>query len=166
MDWRQLWRRSAVIRGAIKTPTGMKRKKALEKLPDLRPPARQSPDFRSVWWFGQEYSFTETQARVVKLLWEAWKNETPDIGHRTLLPNSPGQESQKTHEMIANESIGDSLTVSDSSEGDGIRTHDLRIKSPLLYQLSYASLKDLTQLISPMTPVDTSHFPKLKKMTG
>jgi hypothetical protein len=29
-----------------------------------------------------------------------------------------------------------------SNEGGGIRTHDQRIKSPLLYQLSYASSED------------------------
>jgi hypothetical protein len=30
-------------------------------------------DFRSVNWFGEEYSFTPCQARVVKVLWEAWE---------------------------------------------------------------------------------------------
>jgi hypothetical protein len=49
------------------------------------PPARHSLDFRSVHWFGTEYHFNEAQAAVVAVLWEAWENETPDVGHRTLL---------------------------------------------------------------------------------
>ncbi len=47
--------------------------------------ARHSPDFRSVVWFGDEYSFTGNQAACVKVLWEAWKNGTPDVSDATLL---------------------------------------------------------------------------------
>jgi hypothetical protein len=48
------------------------------------PPARHTEDFRSVHWFGTTYCFTEIQAQVVALLWEAWENGTPDVGQRTL----------------------------------------------------------------------------------
>ncbi|MCK4824777.1 hypothetical protein KA005_53990, partial [bacterium] len=46
---------------------------------------RHSPDFRSVNWFGTVHYFTATQAAIVKLLWDARKNQTPDIGQQTLL---------------------------------------------------------------------------------
>ena len=44
-----------------------------------------SPDFRSVRWFGQSYSFTPNQAACVKMLWEAWERGTPEVGGQTLL---------------------------------------------------------------------------------
>jgi hypothetical protein len=47
--------------------------------------ARHSIDFRSVCWHGREYSFTKNQAAVVRLLWEAWVNGTPEVGGDTLL---------------------------------------------------------------------------------
>lgn len=48
-------------------------------------PTRHSQDFRSVHWYGTDYSFTDAQAAIVRLLWEAWENGTPDVGHRSLL---------------------------------------------------------------------------------
>jgi len=47
--------------------------------------ARHSPDFRSVYWFGQEYSFTANQAACVRLLWEAWENGTPELSGAKIL---------------------------------------------------------------------------------
>jgi hypothetical protein len=44
-----------------------------------------SPDYRSVNWFGREFTFTPTQAACVKVLWEAWQNKTPDVGGQTVL---------------------------------------------------------------------------------
>jgi hypothetical protein len=55
-----------------------------------------STDFRSVRWFGTVYSFTTNQAPVVRLLYEHWQAETPDVGDETLLfrsiprPHPPG----------------------------------------------------------------------------
>ncbi len=49
-----------------------------------KPEARYSIDFRSVHWFGKDYTFTPNQAAAVKILWEAWENETPDVGGDTL----------------------------------------------------------------------------------
>lgn len=42
--------------------------------------AEHSPDFRSVNWFGTQFSFTPTQAACIKVLWEAWEKGTPEIG--------------------------------------------------------------------------------------
>jgi len=43
------------------------------------------PDFRCLKWFGAEYSFTANQAPVVRLLYEAYRNGTPEVGDETLL---------------------------------------------------------------------------------
>jgi hypothetical protein len=48
-------------------------------------PARHSKDFRSVHWYGCDYSFSPTQAACVKVLWEAWENGTPELGQATIL---------------------------------------------------------------------------------
>ncbi|HEX5272039.1 MAG TPA: hypothetical protein VFW33_16195 [Gemmataceae bacterium] len=43
--------------------------------------ARHSADFRSVVWNGIRYGpFTPTQAAVIAILWEAFENDTPDVG--------------------------------------------------------------------------------------
>jgi hypothetical protein len=55
---------------------------------------RHSPDFRSVNWFETSHSFTPTQAAIVKILWEAWENKTPDVGHSNLLATA-GSESNR-----------------------------------------------------------------------
>jgi hypothetical protein len=46
--------------------------------------AAHSPDFRCINWYGTEYTFTPNQAAIVKILWEAWENGTPDVGQETL----------------------------------------------------------------------------------
>jgi hypothetical protein len=46
---------------------------------------RHSPDYRSVHWFGCDYTFTPTQAAVIRQLWEAWEDGTPGVGQETLL---------------------------------------------------------------------------------
>ena len=42
-------------------------------------------DFRSVHWFGTQYSFTPKQAVCIKILWEHWERRTPDVGDQTIL---------------------------------------------------------------------------------
>jgi len=48
-------------------------------------PARHSADFRSVHWYGDNYTFSPTQAACVKVLWMAWENGTPELGQETIL---------------------------------------------------------------------------------
>lgn len=43
------------------------------------------PDFRSVSWYGTEYSFTGNQAACVKILWEAWEKGLSDVGKDYIL---------------------------------------------------------------------------------
>src|SRR5690348_16731595 len=48
-------------------------------------PDAHSPDFRSCVHNDLDYFFTDTQAKIVKPLWEARAKGTPDVGHKYLL---------------------------------------------------------------------------------
>lgn len=50
-----------------------------------------STDFHSVRWYGQRHTFTHEQAAVVKLLWKAWRNGTPDLSQEHLLEQSKSE---------------------------------------------------------------------------
>jgi hypothetical protein len=53
-----------------------------------RPPSRlahHSLDFRSVHWFGQDHTFTASQAACVKVLWEAWEQGHPEVSQLAVL---------------------------------------------------------------------------------
>lgn len=54
-------------------------------------PCRHGPDFACVLWWGRSYSFTGTQAAVVRQLWEAWQNGTPDVRQETLLAGAESE---------------------------------------------------------------------------
>lgn len=43
-----------------------------------------SIDFRSVKWNGRVFNFTPNQAAIIRVLWTAWENGTPDVGQDTL----------------------------------------------------------------------------------
>lgn len=47
--------------------------------------ARHSIDFISVVWNGVEYTFSPMQAAIVRILWEALANGTPELHASTLL---------------------------------------------------------------------------------
>ena len=49
------------------------------------PSATPSPDYRSVVWYGANYSFTKSQAKCVEILWKAWENGTPEMDGLTVL---------------------------------------------------------------------------------
>lgn len=66
----------------------MDRRRVLQLLSELMValrPCRHGPDFASVLWYGVRYTFTAAQARAVAVLWEAWRNGTPDVRQETLL---------------------------------------------------------------------------------
>lgn len=48
-------------------------------------PVRHSKDFRSVHWYGKDYTFTQTQAACVRVLMEAWEKGTPEVSQLTIL---------------------------------------------------------------------------------
>jgi hypothetical protein len=92
------------------------------------PPARHSKDYRSVHWFGVDYYFTATQAACVKVLWEAWANETPDLGQATILEHPEVEADSKRlvdlfkehpawGEMIVKGHTGGTYRLAERSEG-------------------------------------------------
>ena len=58
------------LRGSAPTPPGR---------------ARHALDYRSVIWYGHQYTFTANQAACVRILWESWKDGTPEVGDATVL---------------------------------------------------------------------------------
>jgi hypothetical protein len=58
------------------------------------PPARHSDDFRSVHWYGQDYSFTKTQAPCIEFLWKNWENGTPEVGNFAILQAAKSEQSR------------------------------------------------------------------------
>ncbi len=49
------------------------------------PHASHDPQFRSVHWFGADYTFSPQQARCVKVLWNYWMLGTPIIREQIVL---------------------------------------------------------------------------------
>jgi hypothetical protein len=72
--------------------------------PPPPPPARHGRDFRSVNWFGALYSFTGNQAAIVKVLWEEWEKDTPEVGLKTLLADS-GVDSDRVQDVFKEKGV-------------------------------------------------------------
>lgn len=77
---------------------------------------RHSPDFRSVYWHGNLYVLTPTQAAVVKHLWKAWQNGTPEVGWETLL-RLAGSECGKLSSLFQGSDAWGTLVVAGSAKG-------------------------------------------------
>lgn len=77
---------------------------------------RHSEDFRTVSWYGTEYSFTVSQARAVKILWEAFDNKTPDIGGETLIERI-GSESSRPSDIFKGNSAWNTMICSGKTKG-------------------------------------------------
>lgn len=52
---------------------------------------QHSPDFRSVVWNNESHNFKPIQAAIVKILWENWKKDTPEISAQYLLESADSQ---------------------------------------------------------------------------
>ena len=85
--------------------------------------ARHSQDYRSVHWFGTDYSFTPYQAACIKILWEAWRNGTPDVGVETILEKA-GSESSRLVDVFKNNNAWQKMIVSGKTKGS------YRLKEP------------------------------------
>lgn len=48
-------------------------------------PLRASPDFTSVARHDRVFTFTKRQAKIVRILWQAWQHGTPEVGQDYLL---------------------------------------------------------------------------------
>lgn len=84
--------------------------------PKQLPPARHSPDFRSVHWHGDDYAFSPTQAAVVRVLWEAWEGGVPDVGQVTLL-EAAGSDSERLRSVFTGHPAWAVLIVAGTSKG-------------------------------------------------
>lgn len=80
--------------------------------------ARHSPDFRSVHWFGTDYTFAGNQAACVRILWEAWENGTPDVGADYLIEAADIQNNtQRIDTVFRNNSAWDRMIVPGKRKG-------------------------------------------------
>ena len=60
-------------------------------------PAQHSMDFRCVTWLGEKYTFSQMQAACVKVMWEAWENDTPSLGQQTILESAESSSERLIH---------------------------------------------------------------------
>ena len=84
-------------------------------LPRLAP-QRHSIDFACVHWEGTHYSFTATQARIVRVLWGAWEERVPEVRQETLL-ESVGSESRNVADLFKGHLAWGTLIVAGDSKG-------------------------------------------------
>lgn len=83
---------------------------------EAMPNFRASEDYRSVSWQGQEFRFTATQAKVVRLLREAQLSKTPEIGQDQLLEKAGSQLSQ-LRDLFRRNPAWRKLIISGSTRG-------------------------------------------------
>lgn len=105
--------------------SGRKLQHPIPPAPITGPPARKaayshSSDFRAVHWFGADYTFTPTQAAVVRTLWEAWEDGVPELGIATIL-EAAGSESDRLPPLFHGHAAWGSMIV----KGDGKGTYRL-----------------------------------------
>ena len=81
---------------------------------------KPSQDFRSICWNGQVYELTETQAVVVKTLYENYLNMTPILSQNTLLE---GMRTKRLEHIFKNSPLWKTLIVPGSGKG----TYQLKI---------------------------------------
>ena len=84
-------------------------------LPRLQP-CRHSVDFACVRWHGESYSFTATQAAIVRVLWSAWEEGCPEIRQETLL-DQVGSESRNLSDLFKGHPAWGKLIVGGGSKG-------------------------------------------------
>ncbi len=80
------------------------------------PVRRPGPDYRDVLWHGANHKFTATQAAVVKVLWEAYTNETPDVGQETLLEKA-GSDAKRLSDLFKGHAAWDTMIVEGTTRG-------------------------------------------------
>lgn len=90
--WLGMMKASATVCGCLAqlspaehTPAEPKSPGVTKGAADGRPHCSHSPDFTSVTWYGTAYRFSAgLQARVVELLWGAWKSGTPTVSQSAI----------------------------------------------------------------------------------
>lgn len=76
-----------------------------------------SPDFRSVRWNGQTFTFTANQAACVRILWEAWQAGTPDVGDGYTLEQAEAGEKRGLRHVFRDHPAWDAMIVSGATKG-------------------------------------------------
>jgi hypothetical protein len=84
--------------------------------PEATPSNRHSPDFRSAQWCNRQFSFTASQAAVVRVLWEAFYNGTPEVGDATLL-EAAESESKRLSDLFPRSDAWGTMIVAGSTQG-------------------------------------------------
>jgi hypothetical protein len=77
---------------------------------------RHSKDFASVRWFGTDYFFTASQGACIKVLFEAWRNDTPELRQETIL-NEAGLDSTSIKDLFKNHPAFGSMITPGSTKG-------------------------------------------------
>jgi len=86
--------------------------KAADKSPpDKLSPARHTEDFRGVHWYGKDYDFTPTQARIVEILWEVWEQRLPAVGDDYVLEKAEVTKSRLADIFRGNSAWGTMIRV-------------------------------------------------------
>lgn len=55
---------------------------------------RHSIDYHSVFWNGQEHTFSDLQARCVEVMWQHWEQKTPVLKERTIIAEADPESNQ------------------------------------------------------------------------
>ena len=87
-------------------------------------PARHGCDYRSVVWFGTDYTFSSYQAACVAVLWDAWQNGTPEVGDDTVLMKAEC-ETKRLRDMFRSHPAWRNMIIVGKSKG----TH--RLSGPI-----------------------------------
>ncbi len=74
-------------------------------------PARHGPDFRSVHWYGKDHSFTRNQAACVRVLWQAWEQDTPDVGDQKLIQVTDAGDKQRLRDVFKNNAAWGTMII-------------------------------------------------------
>ncbi len=75
-----------------------------------------SPDFRSIYYKSSKYSLTTAQASCVQILYEQWKNKTPEISAEYIL-TTIGYYSQRLSDLFKKHSAWGKLIISGNTRG-------------------------------------------------
>ena len=77
------------------------------------------PDFKCVIFYGIEHSLSSTEALVIKILWKAYENGTPDVGQHYIINEVCGSESKIKYlrDVFAKKSIYKAIVKSGNRKG-------------------------------------------------
>ena len=84
---------------------------------EMNEQARHSPDFASVYWFGNSFTFTTNQAACVRVLWEAWENKTPVLGGHAIIDAAGVDRSDERLDLVFRDNPAWGTMIGSPSKG-------------------------------------------------